>query len=243
MGMRVGGPAALAVAGVYSLVHMEVVPETGRLRCTAKWPWLHEEAIADLEPIFENFLDTKVIDESLAMLLCFVVPRSRSIWMSSYYIRLVEDEAQLAYVLGHELSHVICQHGKDFCFLETVREAGLLATGAALGWIMIDGPRPATAWGWVNRFSRFFALAGASCFALAVFFNVCFVLPMRRQLELEADFCGLKYAAKACFQLHSIPGHWDTLNFVGAVPEWRSTHPNALMWKSLLLNLLPWANI
>ena len=49
--------------------------------------------------------------------------------MSSYYIRLVEDEAQLAYVLGHELSHVICQHGKDFCFLETVREAGLLATG------------------------------------------------------------------------------------------------------------------
>jgi len=278
--MRVGGPAALAVAGVYSLIHMEVVPETGRLRCTAKWPWLHEEAIADLEPIFENFLDTKVmlntdgkprwatsvfsklkmgnpdlplmaqkdwkikvIDESLAMLLCFVVPRSRSIWMSSYYIRLVEDEAQLAYVLGHELSHVICQHGKDFCFLETVREAGLLATGAALGWIMIDGPRPATAWGWVNRFARFFALAGASCFALAVFFNVCFVLPMRRQLELEADFCGLKYAAKACFQLHSIPGHWDTLNFVGAVPEWRSTHPNALMRKSLLLNLLPWANI
>ena len=69
---------------------------------------------------------------------------------------------------------------------------------------MIDGPRPATAWGWVNRFSRFFALAGASCFALAVFFNVCFVLPMRRQLELEADFCGLKYAAKACFQLHSV---------------------------------------
>ena len=52
--------------------------------------------------------------------------------MSSYYIRLVEDEAQLAYVLGHELSHVICQHGKDFCFLETVREAGLLATGFEL---------------------------------------------------------------------------------------------------------------
>ena len=69
---------------------------------------------------------------------------------------------------------------------------------------MIDGPRPATAWGWANRFARFFALAGVSCFALAVFFNVCFVLPMRRQLELEADFCGLKYAAKACFQLHSV---------------------------------------
>ena len=44
----------------------------------------------------------------------------------------MEDEAQLAYVLGHELSHVICQHGKDFCFLETVREAGLLATGFEL---------------------------------------------------------------------------------------------------------------
>ena len=71
----------------------------------------------------------KVIDESLAMLLCFVVPRSRNIWMSAFYLRLVEDDAQLAYVLGHELSHVICEHGKDFCFVETVREAGLLATG------------------------------------------------------------------------------------------------------------------
>ena len=72
------------------------------------------------------------------MLLCFVVPRSRNIWMSSYYLRLVEDDPQLAYVLGHELSHVICQHGKDFCFLEFVREALLVTTGYLYRTLLIN---------------------------------------------------------------------------------------------------------
>jgi len=184
----------------------------------------------------------KVIDESLAMLLCFVVPRSRNIWMSAFYLRLVEDDAQLAYVLGHELSHVICEHGKDFCFVETVREAGLLATGLAMGWTMTDGPHSNVSfWGRVSRFAKFFAVSGVACFSLAIFFNVCWVLPFRRQLELEADQCGLKFAAKACFPLNSIPLHWDTLNFSGAVPEWRSTHPTAMARKELILSLMPWA--
>ena len=92
-----------------------------------------------------------------------------------------------------------------------------------------------------TRLARYFAKSGLTCFALAVFFNVCWVLPKRRKLELEADYCGLKFAAKACFQLGSIPSHWDTLNFEDAVPEWISTHPAAIKRKDSILSLLPWA--
>jgi len=271
------------VAAVYLASTLRLVPETRRFRFTAKWPWMDENSIADLDPVFENFLDSrviknfdgkprwaggvfstlkngnedinlmadklwkiKVLDESLAMLLCFVVPRSRNIWMSSYYLRLVEDDPQLAYVLGHELSHVICQHGKDFCFLETVREASLLTTGMVFGWFLFDSNYvQQTRWRrWLAlavRFTRKFAISGVSFWVLAVFLNVCWVLPYRRKLELEADKCGLKFAAKACFKLNSIPSHWDTLNFEGAVPEWRSTHPTAMTRKENILDLLPWA--
>ena len=73
------------------------------------------------------------------MLLCFVVPRSSNIWMSAHYLRLVEDDPQLAYVLGHELSHVICRHAKDFCFIESTREAVLLASGLISGFRFCRG--------------------------------------------------------------------------------------------------------
>jgi len=277
--LRVGGPAVMGMTGVYLASSIRRVPETGRLRFTAKWPWMNENSIADLEPVFENFLESrvakefegkprwassvfyklkngngdipfmasepwkiKVIDESLAMLLCFVVPRSHNIWMSSYYLRLVEDDPQLAYVLGHELSHVICRHGRDFCFVEFVREALLLTTGTMMGWYLTDGAKPETSgWRRFTRFAKYFAISGVACFGLAVFLNICWVLPFRRQLELEADYCGLKFAAKACFKLQSIASHWDTLNFAGAVPEWRSTHPTAMTRKALILSLIPWA--
>lgn len=275
--VRFGAPFTVGALSFGLLTTVRQVPETGRFGLTAKWPWMNEETVADLDPVFENFLASKVVnngkprwagsvlsqlksgnedislmadrqwkikvlDESLAMLLCFVVPRSRNIWMSAYYLKLVDDDPQLAYVLGHELSHVICQHGKDFCFLETVREVLLLATGMAVGWCLMDGNSPETSiWHRVARFARFFAISGLSCVALAVVLNVCWVLPYRRKLELEADYCGLKFAAKACFKLQSIPGHWDTLNFAGTVPEWRSTHPTPMTRKAHLLKLLPWA--
>jgi len=271
--LRVAGPAA-GLAGLACLAaSVRSVPETGRWAFTVRWPWMNEEAVADLDPVFEDFLDTKVtaatagktkwvsgvmsklkagnpeigerewkikvIDESLAMLLCFVVPRSSNIWMSAHYLRLVEDDPQLAYVLGHELSHVICRHAKDFCFIETTREAVLLAAGLALGWTMTDAaPTDASRWKRFSRFAKFFAVCGVSCVGFAVCLNLCFALPYRRMLELEADECGLRYAAKACYRLKSIPGHWDTLSFTGAMPEWRSTHPTAMVRKANLLSLL-----
>ena len=64
--LRVGGPVLAAVGAAYLVVNIRETPETGRLRCQAKWPWLHEETVADLEPIFENFLETKVMANSNA---------------------------------------------------------------------------------------------------------------------------------------------------------------------------------
>ena len=58
---RLGAPLALAAGAGVFLLNLRVTPETGRLRCEAKWPWLNEETVADLEPIFENFLETKVL--------------------------------------------------------------------------------------------------------------------------------------------------------------------------------------
>ena len=77
--------------------------------------------------------------------------------------------------------------------------------GLALGWIMTDAtPTNASRWKRFSRFAKFFAACGVSCVGFAVFLNVCFALPYRRMLELEADECGLRYAAKACYQLKSV---------------------------------------
>ena len=52
---------AVGATAVYLISTIRLVPETNRLRCTAKWPWMNEDTIADLEPVFENFLDSRVV--------------------------------------------------------------------------------------------------------------------------------------------------------------------------------------
>jgi len=280
--LRRGGTVAAVAAAVLFFVSIRQVPESPvrRYRTTAKWPWKDEDAVADLDPMFEAYLDQrtlpasnnkpqwvrnvftkltngnddvqkfhdrnwhlKVIDSSIAMLLCFVVPRTHNIWMTEYYLNLVENDAQLAYVIGHELSHVICEHAKDYCFIESFKEFSLLAGGLAIGWFGSETLLgPMSNWQKFIRGARFFAISGVSCVCIATLVNLGFVLPFRRQLELEADIVGFKFSSKACFNPKSVPDHWLTLNFPNAVPQYRSTHPNALVRRDKLIELQPRAN-
>lgn len=119
--------------------------------------------------------DFTVLDTDI--LNAFAVPGG-FVFVTRGILMEIADEAELAVVLGHEITHVAAWHG-----LEMLQKAGLLGTLTALG--VVGG----IAMG-----------AGEAAIALAqaasVYENL-YLLGYGRKNELEADRYGIAYAARA----------------------------------------------
>ena len=127
-------------------------------------------------------------------------------------LKLTQNEAGLATVVGHEVSHAVAKHGE-----ERMSESLLLQLGGtALAALTQSRPEAAqqliqTAYG-----------AGA---AIAV------ELPHSRKQELEADHLGLIYMARAGYDPHEAVSFWQRFKEynekqgAGAPPAFLSTHP------------------
>lgn len=122
-------------------------------------------------------------------------------------LKVAKSDAQLAAVLGHEIGHVIAQHGAE----RMSQQAGTQLGMAALGQLTRDNP---------NRD----LLLGV----LGVGAQVGILLPYSRTQESEADLIGLDLMASSGFDPRQSVELWK--NMMAAAgnsgpPEVLSTHP------------------
>jgi predicted Zn-dependent protease len=123
---------------------------------------------------------------------------------------ITHDEAGLAVVLGHEISHAIAHHGA-----ERVSQSLLIQTGLAATQLALANRDPAT----VRQVT---SLLGAGA-AVGV------LLPWSRAQESEADHLGLIFMAKAGYDPHAAVAFWERMMQAAKgqrPPEFLSDHPS-----------------
>lgn len=128
------------------------------------------------------------------------------VYLTRGLLAYLNDESQLAGVLGHEIAHVTARHAAQAYTRQAQAGIGLAILG-----IFVPSTQP-------------FTDLGAA--GLSVLF-----LRHGREAELEADRLGVEYASGAGFDPSGVPRFLATLARVNAlsdrgVPNWLSTHPD-----------------
>lgn len=122
---------------------------------------------------------------------------------------ITKNEAALANVIGHEVSHALFSHGNERMSQGMAAE-GL---GTALDMAVANKPQATR-----TIFQTAFGLGS----------QLGILLPFSRKQELEADKYGLIWAAMAGYNPEEAIGLWERMQAMssgGAPPEFLSTHP------------------
>lgn len=127
------------------------------------------------------------------------------IYITRGILAYLDDESELAGVLGHEIGHVTARHAAQAYTRQAQANIGLTILS-----IFVPGTRP---------------FADLSATGLGVLF-----LKNGRDDELEADRLGVQYGSTAGWDPEGVPRFLSTLQRVDAmsergVPNWLSTHP------------------
>jgi predicted Zn-dependent protease len=119
----------------------------------------------------------------------------------------INDEAELATVIGHEIGHVTNRHS-----VQQISKAQVAQLGLGLGSILSSD---------VAR------VAGLASQGLSVLF-----LKYSRDAENQADKAGFRYALNQNYDVREMANVFQTLDRIsnasggGKLPEWLATHPN-----------------
>lgn len=136
---------------------------------------------------------------------------------------VTQNEAALAAVMGHEVSHALLQHGNQRMSQGLVQQLG----GIALSVAVADKPAQTQ-----NLFLG----------AYGVGTQVGVLLPFSRSNELEADRYGLIFAARAGYNPQEAIGLWERMEKLSSgqkPPEFLSTHPGEGRRIKQLQELMP----
>lgn len=140
-------------------------------------------------------------------------------------LEYAKTQDQLAAVMGHEVAHVIAEHGNERVSSELATQAGLDLAAALLG-----GSQG-------NNDSLILAGLG-----LGAQYGI--KLPFSRSHESEADLIGLDLMAKAGFNPEESVTLWRNMSKAGSAPsEFMSTHPSNKTRIKQLKKRIPKANI
>ena len=128
------------------------------------------------------------------------------VYVTRGILAYLDDEAELAGVLGHEIGHVTARHAAQAYTRQAQANLGLTILS-----IFVPSTRP-------------FADLGAT--GLGVLF-----LRNGREAEIEADRLGVEYGSAAGYDPAGVPRFLSTLARVNAlsgrgIPNWLSTHPD-----------------
>jgi predicted Zn-dependent protease len=119
----------------------------------------------------------------------------------------INDEAELATVVGHEIGHVTNRHS-----VQQISKAQLAQLGLGIGSIVS---------------SDIARLAGLASQGLSLLF-----LKYSRDAENQADMAGFRYALNQNYDVREMTKVFETLDRIsqtsggGRLPEWLATHPN-----------------
>lgn len=124
-------------------------------------------------------------------------------------LKVAKNQHQLAAIIGHEVGHVIAEHGNERMSQNTLVGLGLEVTNQVLA---------------TNKVG--YSKEIMSAIGLGV--QVGVQLPFSRTHESEADFIGLDLMAKAGFKPNEAIGLWQNMEKASGgerPPEFMSTHP------------------
>ena len=129
------------------------------------------------------------------------------IYVTRGLMTTINDEAELATVVGHEIGHVTNRHS-----VQQISKSQIAQLGLGIGSILS------------SDIARFGQLASAG---LSVLF-----LKYSRDAENQADAAGFRYALNQNYDVREMPKVFQTLDRVseagggGKLPEWLATHPD-----------------
>ncbi len=129
------------------------------------------------------------------------------IYVTRGLMTAINDEAELATVVGHEIGHVTNRHS-----VQQISKQQLFSLGLGVGSILSPGVAK---------------VAGLASQGLQVLF-----LKYSRDAENEADLAGFRYAANQNYDVREMTKVFQTLQRVseasggGKLPEWLETHPD-----------------
>lgn len=137
-------------------------------------------------------------------------------------LKVAENEAALAAVIGHEVAHATARHGGQRITTALGAQLGMAALSELIGGT--ESPQ------------RNLLMA-----ALGLGANVGVILPFSRANELEADHIGLIYMARAGYDPKEAPKFWQRFATLGGSsgPGFLSTHPASSDRRGALERQLP----
>jgi predicted Zn-dependent protease len=145
-----------------------------------------------------------VVDD--AAVNAFAIPGG-FIYVTRGLMSSINNEAELAGIIGHEIAHVTHRHS-----VQQISKSQLAQLGLGIGSILS------------SDIAKFGQLAGAG---LSLLF-----LKYGRDAENQADQSGFRYALGQSYDVRQMPNVFQTLGRLsdaggaGKLPEWLSTHPD-----------------
>ena len=120
------------------------------------------------------------------------------------------NEDGLAVIMGHEIAHAIARHGAERMAHEQLTEMAGMAVDLSLSEMSLTQRR------------TLMGILGAGA-------KYGIMLPFSRDHESEADYMGLIFVARACFDPREAPKVWERMGRLssGAPSEFMSTHPSS----------------
>ncbi len=124
---------------------------------------------------------------------------------------VAKNEAGLAAIMGHEVTHALARHGAERMSQGILAQVGIIGTAIALE---------------TQRASSETSRAAMAAVGLGA--QVGVLLPFSRKHESEADYIGLLLAAQAGYDPQEAVRVWERMERAGGgqPPEFLSTHPS-----------------
>lgn len=164
-----------------------------------------------------------VVFEDPEMINAFAMPGGKVAVYTGLF-KVIESDADLAVVIGHEVAHVVARHAAERVSHQILVTGGSLAV--AVGTADMDA------------YDRRLILAGVGLGT-----SVGVLLPYSRLHECEADAIGILYTAEAGYDPRAAIDFWQRMSAEksGNPPEFLSTHPADATRVRKLEDLMPQA--
>lgn len=191
----------------------EMLQRVGGRIADAAQPLLEQRGFGELDWEF-HLADSDELN-------AFVLPGGKVVFYRGI-LPILEDEAGVAAVMGHEVAHVVARHSGERLSQHVLTDVSLTAAHAALG-----GADPGR--------------RGTIMAALGLGAVVGVHLPFSRAHEQEADEIGLMLMARAGYDPRAAVGVWERMaeQAEARPPEFLSTHPHPERRAAYLEEIMP----